>query len=504
MAIADYFRRSAVAVAQVLDGYDEDAIRSRLDTKVIGIAFSGEESRRPEGRALIDLSVRLLSRLYPRLVLLGDDSDLLEEMRTLAAAINPAIELGDEQPDIMLGIGTVGAASPVNIFLGSSGWDAYLSTEQSQELGETSNPFGAGAAACLGAANVFRAVFLGERAELDHELALSTLDMTVARSSDNVAIDGVALGDSNVLVGLGAIGNATVWALARTTLEGTLSLVDHQAIELSNLQRYVLALRSDETRSKVELAAATLSGTLRPAPHPDDWATFVAAEGYSWQRVMVALDTARHRRAVQASLPRWIANAWTQPGDLGVSTHSWADGACLSCLYLPEGELPNEDKLIANALGIARPDRELQIRNLLHANAAPPREMLEEVAERLEVPLEVLTPFESRPLRELYTEGICAGAVVPLSRLNAPTQDVHVPIAHQSALAGVLLAARFVAHAVGRVPEHAEVTRIDMLRALPLLIARLAQPVAKDSRALCICQDTVYMDAYALKYRRAA
>jgi len=130
--------------------------------------------------------------------------------------------------------------------------------------------------------------------------------------------------------------------------------------------------------------------------------------------------------------------------------------------------------------------------------------MLEEVAERLEVPLEVLTPFESRPLRELYTEGICAGAVVPLSRLNAPTQDVHVPIAHQSALAGVLLAARFVAHAVGRVPEHAEVTRIDMLRALPLLIARLAQPVAKDSRALCICQDAVYMDAYALKYRRAA
>lgn len=40
-----------------------------------------------------------------------------------------------------------------------------------------------------------------------------------------------------------------------------------------------------------------------------------------------------------------------------------------------------------------------------------------------------------------YIEGLCGGAVLPLQRTGRPRQDVHVPIAHQSALAGVLLAA---------------------------------------------------------------
>ena len=49
--------------------------------------------------------------------------------------------------------------------------------------------------------------------------------------------------------------------------------------------------------------------------------------------------------------------------------------------------------------------------------------------------------FEGRPLRALYTEGFCGGAVIPLGEPGTPANEVHVPLAHQSALAGVLLAA---------------------------------------------------------------
>jgi E2/UBC family protein C/ThiF family protein len=500
VALADYFQRSAVAAAQVLAGFDEGAIRERLEERVVGITFSDDAGSHAEGRATLDLATRLLARLYPRLAILGNDVGLLAEMRELAVAINPAIELSTDEPDVILGVGRVDALAPVTVFAGSDGWDAHVSSECAQSIGETHNPFGAGVAACLAAANVFRAVFLRDRAQLDAAVTLSTLEMTIAATTDNISLEDLHVGDSNVLVGVGAIGNAVVWALARSPLEGSLALVDHQTTDLSNLQRYVLTRREDDARSKVEIAAVALAGRLRPNAHRMEWSTFVETTGHHWQRVLVALDSARHRRAVQASLPRWIANAWTQPGDLGVSTHSWTDGACLACLYLPQGAQPNEDRLIAQALGIARPDRELQIRNLLHANSPPPREMLEEVAQRLDVSLDLLLPFENVPLRALYTEGICGGAVLPLDRMGAPRDEFHVPVAHQSALAGVLLAARFAAHALGRVHTAAEVARLDVMQPVPTLVDSVVQPAAKDPRGVCVCQDEVYADAYSLKY----
>src|SRR6266403_734495 len=65
---------------------------------------------------------------------------------------------------------------------------------------------------------------------------------------------------------------------------------------------------------------------------PEKVAEFVRTAGYDWPHVLVALDTAADRRSVQASLPKWIANSWTQPGDLGLSVHGQFDGpgACLS------------------------------------------------------------------------------------------------------------------------------------------------------------------------------
>jgi hypothetical protein len=84
-----------------------------------------------------------------------------------------------------------------------------------------------------------------------------------------------------------------------------------------------------------------------------------------------------------------------------------------------------------------------------------------------------------------------------LNRIGRPNQDVHVPIAHQSALAGVLLGARLVARAIGQVPDTTEVTRIDVLRPLA---AYLTQPMQKDARGICICQDKVYQDTWRAKY----
>jgi hypothetical protein len=301
-----------------------------------------------------------------------------------------------------------------------------------------------------------------------------------------------------VLVGAGAIGNAAAWALSRGSLRGTLVIVDPEEVELSNVQRYSLTSLADVGEPKVDVLSRFFTGELTTELVHDTWQSFVMERGSHWDNVLVALDSARDRRAVQAALPRWIANAWTQPGDLGVSVHPWTeDGACLSCLYLPAGEAPSEDKLIASALGLPRPDVEARIRPILWANGNAPRDLLEQSAAALSVPVETMLAYANRPLRELYVEGICGGAVLPLGRAGRPAQDVHVPLAHQSALAGVLLAGRLIAQISGMSPADTEVARIDVMRPLPEFIT---QPAKKDPRGICICQDAIYREAYSLKY----
>jgi molybdopterin/thiamine biosynthesis adenylyltransferase len=487
MALADYFHRSAVAASQVVAGFDEAAIRRRLEGVRVGLVAHAAHG--PEAHALSDMAVRLLARLYPTLVL-GDD----DRLAALARSINPNIELVDADADVLIviGTGTTQVHAPRVVFAGSDGWLARVGTQHPLEVGESSNPFGPGAAACLAVGNVFRAVFLDEATSLDEELALSTFDFGAVATDATVA--GVDIGDV-VLAGAGAVGQGALWALERAEVRGQLHVVDPEAIELGNLQRYVLALRADEHRSKVNVACEH-AGALDLVAHATSWEGFCADLGHRWERVLVGVDSAAARRQVQASLPRWIANAWTQPGDLGVSVHPWTKtGACLSCLYLPQGEVLSEDRLIADALGLQ--GMEVEVRRLLFTEQPVPTALLQTIAERLNLPEGAVEGFDGQPLRELYVDGICGGALVGLDRVGHPRQDVHVPIAHQSALAGVLLAAQVVADALGAGPADSTVARINVMQRIG---QELRQAVRKDARGICVCQDPVYRAAYDRKW----
>jgi hypothetical protein len=90
--------------------------------------------------------------------------------------------------------------------------------------------------------------------------------------------------------------------------------------------------------------------------------------------------------------------------------------------------------------------------------------------------------------------------VLPLGHTGTPRSEVHVPLAHQSALAGVLLAARTVGKAIG-VNGGTEITRVNVMRTIshPEFVT---QPATKDTRGICICQDSDYLEAYRSKWSR--
>ena len=469
-----------------------------------------------------------------------------------------------------------GPDSVPHVYIGSSGWTVALSDLAPVGSGSTSLPFAAGAAACFAAAWVFRSIFAAflpqahpsaahavapsdrelstddmassqdeRRAATSEAFRLSLRTLKVVRharglldaSHDAIEVStevadtdlepwaGVDVGET-FLVGVGAIGEAAVWALARTPLlRGTLHVIDGELLELSNLQRYVLAEQQLVGRRKVDLARAAFAtaksashiapfrgvpaaterlDTLQVEAHAMSWADYVGDRGdYAFERILLALDSAEDRIAAQASLPRWIANAWTQPENLGVSRHDFlGPRACVACLYLPHGARPNKDQVYADALRAQGPIELLEIRQLLHSGRPVGPAFLSRAAQRLGVPVEPLATFADQPLEAFYTQALCGGLVLNLGGQVGAERATEVPVAFQSALAGILLAAELVLDAAGlRSAQMPARTEIDMRRPLG---THLQVPAAKHPSGRCLCQDPVYMEAYRRKYLSAS
>ena len=496
MALADFFSRDVVAISQVLQGFQTDTFVEKLEGVRVAIAFGEEAATSRDGRDLLDLFVRLAARLYPSLsfVTVPAANQFADELTTLATSINPNIDVSTVGTyNVGLAIGADAPAVDVpTIYAGCDGWLARVGTEGPYRTGDTGNPYGAGFAACLAAANLFRFLFLPKGT------SLLDVDTTFPPDVDSFpSLTSATLTDPLVLVGIGAVGNSAAWALARTPLTGQVYLVDPQVAELSNLQRYVLCERSDEGGVKVEIVGEKFSGALQALPYHGTWASFLGAQRYRWERVLVALDSARDRRAVQGSLPRWIANAWTQLGDLGVSTHSFlGQDACLSCLYLPTQISKNQDQIIAEGLKI--PQFQDQVRILLGSGQATGRDLCDAVAVAWGIPAESLDPYVDRPIHELWVEGICGGGIISLDDVGPAPGELQVPLAFQSAFAGILLAAETMRDVLtSGAGRKTMVRRLDVLS--PLGEAS-RQPALKSGTGSCICEDPYFVAAYRQKY----
>jgi hypothetical protein len=165
-------------------------------------------------------------------------------------------------------------------------------------------------------------------------------------------------------------------------------------------------------------------------------------------------------------------------------------------LYLPASVDTSEDLIYAQALGI--PDQFMQVRELMYRGEGAPVGLLELIAERLGVDRERVVAFAGQPFETLYREGVCGGAILPLGSVGAPRPEVQVPLAHQSALAGILLAARMVSHAAGDNSRNRQITRVNVMHTINAKY--LSQEAAKDPRGICVCQDRDYRAAFRAKY----
>lgn len=498
---ARFFDKSALAIVDVVAGVGFDELVKVLNAATVEVVFGSEVTETHEGRVSLELLTNLLSRLYSRLLFTPNGTAAkshIEYLEFLANSINPRIELlKSGVPTVIICLGRE-AIKHAHVYIGASGWVASVS-KSPVSFGNSLLPFGAAAAACLGAAEVFRHVF-GTHLQSTREqteFCLNLLTMACETSIDAQSSSKVNIGDVH-LVGAGAIGNAVLWTLSKAPLQGCLNVIDPQDIELSNLQRYVLTSDKSEGFPKTAVAAELLTSTeLSIKSHQVHWRQFISGHVESaLQRVLVAVDNAVDRAEIQAALPCWCLNGWTQPGDLGISRH-YFDGskACLVCLYVPEGLIPSEDELVANALQI--PERRVEVRTLLAKHALLTEEFLRSIASGKGIDFSAFEPFVGKSIGFLY-RAICGGALINLN-LKSPERRDHVPLAFQSAMAGVLMAAELAKHAAGLAAASPVITRMDILN-LEQNIINFSP--AKRSDGMCICQDPEYLKVYRERHHR--
>jgi len=354
------------------------------------------------------------------------------------------------------------------------------------------NPYSSAAAAAIACAELFRRIFLHTEPEAD--LSLSLLDFS-SGTGEQLELASDQIGRV-LFVGVGAIGNAAIWTLARDCkISGNLILTDHETLSLSNLQRYVLGRYSDVSKSKVSLAAEHLAGSkLSYITFSSSIEDLSPPEGWTQPpTTCISVDNVAGRRVAQALLPETVINGWTGDASLGASWHQLGrDAACLACLYQPHGQGLSAIQQAARALGLL----EERAAVLWITRGSLSKEELRHAAKQLGVKPSVLSGWKTKPLPDLYTDVVCGA--VPID-LQAVGRVEVVPLAHQSVLAGALMAAELIKRSQSSLTRISQpeslVTWDDILKPPPKIWVR-----PRPREAGCICTDAVYQEVYLEKW----
>ncbi len=489
MALAPFYERVYGALGGHL-AISRESLESVLGRVTVGIQLSSQPN--DNEKWIGSLATSLVARLYPKIAITGK-AGVIGEFKELAKSINPDIEFADQaDASTTIGIGAVSLKG--GIYPAASGWVAKLESSP-RNLNGPKNPYAAGAAACLASAELFRRVFIGSTSDGEFAVSLLNFDKDTGAESKYSKID---IGDV-AFVGIGAVGNAALWALSRdSAVQGNVDLVDAEVVELSNLQRYVLASNADIGKSKVDLAKALFSGSkVNSAAHKVNLEEFVQPnELLEVPTLVISVDNVDARRAAQALLPKMVINGWTGEQALGASWHVFSrDVACLACLYHPHGAGLSAIDQAANALGLTV-ERTAQLwvtRQPLSSDD------LTVVSHALGVSEHELAPWRRKPLGDIYTDVVCGA--VPLN-VRGATRVEMVPLAHQSALAGILMAAELIKRSH---PELAKMAQAEPLVSWDNILqpppAIWGKPRAREPG--CICGDADYQNVYKAKWGSA-
>lgn len=389
------------------------------------------------------------------------------------------------------------------IYLCSSGWSIYLSRSKPCSWKKiTKNPLTAIFIAGLVVGEVFK---------------LLVKDYVTVDFKDEFIYDFITHGKDNqpiiypqlpshlnlnlTLVGCGAIGQAIIFALDKFEIRGRVSLIDPDRIDESNKQRYLLAFNGNLGINKARLLSTVLINnknnllTTREFCIPYKIAITLQESLFDMKDVIVAVDNKRTRLNIQAALPKYIWNAWTDTAQgilrYGVGKHDFRNEyECLACSYYPEGSIPSQIELNANILGISQEE----LNHRMAHNDPITEGDLGYFFENFNLDQMQLVKIKSligKPFSDIF-HGDCGVFSVRISEKHEPTPANHVPV-----LAGTYAVIQYILDKL----EISNGIKIESVAEFDGLSYPSENCLIKKHRNQnCICNDPIYQEIFKNKW----
>lgn len=459
--------RTETALESLLEGEAEEGLAAVTDRQVtLRVAQPGNENCQHALFTVLNLFTRLHPVIGEVAVAVAREADrdvyvpgvkagtVGEAVDELAELIDSPVTVrqsdysdNDADTSLHLGAGT----SDATVSIGSNGWLVHVATDGTHtRFSDQGNPVGSYAAACMGVAEVFKALlreYVGEeniqgRVMPIEDTTFSTYDYTVNPANpENPDLPSVVNLHNLNVIGVGAGGGALVQTLsALDAVRGTIRLVDSDEVSSSNLNRYIWAYRRDVGAMKSEVGKQVVveahpALTFAVKSYSQPYIAFTEeVDEAALELVVSAVDTVRAREQIQWDLPEMILDASTnQAGDYVVLCVAFGEGQCLACKHQGRQDgVKREMAVLSDQIGL---DTDTLV-DMNTDNAAFTPNEVDTIAGYVDGSADITIPEPGERFSDWFRQHC--------GHLDLGGADMEVPVPFLPVTAGVLLAGEVI------------------------------------------------------------
>jgi hypothetical protein len=489
----------------------------RFDGFRIGITIDTAFAETFNGQVMIFTCLNLLSRFTNRLLLgeipqvptmvgprkqgMNFETELLRSI----AQINPNVKidsLSRENPaDALITIGNTKYPSSFKIAINSDGWISKLKEGVAASLDYVSrnaNPIGAQVASCFASAEVFKHLLrrMGSTSYAVQQpvksISFSALDYSIdSDAPQNPELPPELDLKEIVLVGAGAVGNSFVNTLGYLNdVTGRLVILDFDVVDVTNLNRYLVAGVRDVGKNKVNVASDFLKGSsIEAIPVQKSYESYVKEDkpDKMFDTVISTVDDNAARQHIQSDLPRQVLHGATHEQSCVVSRHDFLHDACLGCLFYMKSMTYAERISSETGIPLDEVEKTLSLSGFFNDKH------LAIMRKERGISPERFSKFVGQPFKDVYAKEICG-----VFGFTTGAKSEAATVSFVSALPGILLAGEVIKD---RIPELHEYRLNNYLR-MSLFSLKANRPIVrkKDSRCSCLCYEQIMIDRYNQKW----
>lgn len=478
----------------------------KIQKSIIGIYISSSWYNSINGKISLEFLVDILIRMFDTIVIEVDGINphvpdlFLANLIQKAKSIDKNIHLDNiDMCTISIMIGNDFKQKKCHVYISCNGWEAYSGYEMIEIKAKDSmiNPIGASLSSAFGAAEIFKCILKEEFKSINKKLKFqnvkfSAFSYDLSNNCKNPRLPGYINIGETLLVGAGAVGMAFISVLRHLNIGGNLTIIDHDSIDASNLDRYIGVYADNINNQKTSVAKAALSHlqNLRIIEINSKYQQYVESLGRVINLAICTVDNDETRQELQCDLPGILLNGVTGQSTFSVSRHDFINDACLGCLYpIEKDKFVNEEKY-SRALGIPVGDFTYRYENNIPLTQAD----IEKLIKYINTPEINLTIKAGMTLREFLADSEICG------RLNIPgDSDIHGTIGFVSAIPGILLVAELIKERYFKDYVLKNLFHSDTLVGPSNHSLQLRKKVRECS---CYCHDPIMLEVYKSKYGR--